>query len=578
MISEHRNHKAVVGVFLAATAVAWILTAMGRDGWIPFSAWISSMATACIAVRSGQKTVGFCRSDWIAAIFVTLLAAFFRLYQLDTIPNGLWIDEVLTADNAAALSRSHSFAPFDTTLLSPIEPEGDRQCNLYLYFAWLVQWIFGFGRTGIKMISVLPGILAVPALFFLARSFMNRTASLAAAGLFAVSTWHVTLSRWGWAELLSTALFILVFFFIHRGVKTGSHRSFLLAGILSGLSLYTYLSSRLGVAAVFAFLCLHLLQKRGRQQGQVLALYLLGLCVAGFPAFMIWYHDPGYFWGRMSSVSILSEAMGGNLDGLTNNIASHLLMFHWSGDRNPRHNLSGDPMLNLLTGAVFLAGLVVACCKIKKTESQFCLLWLSFGLLGGILTQTEEAPHGYRTGLAIPACFLLVGLALETLGAFLRKKISAGDRILLVVVLLLLSASASVNFTKYFVDRPASKLAWYSSLGGVAKLIRDHVKERAGEGYEVYIDETYRNFILEFELELLYRNDSTGEVKQRVHWFDVRKKPKDLSFLHDPAKRIALFLVPGNLDKLDARLPNTSMEELKNSFGDLLSVLITRAR
>jgi len=279
----------------------------------------------------------------------------------------------------------------------------------------------------------------------------------------------------------------------------------------------------------------------------------------------------------MSNVSILPAVLGGDFDGLTRNIVSHLLMFHWSGDMNPRHNLPGEPMLNPLSGIVFLAGLAVAFRSIKKTESQLCLLWLSFGLLGGILSSTDEAPQGYRTGLVIPACFLLAGFALEALEAFVRKNTLTGGRILTSAVLLILSASAAVNFTKYFVDRPASRPAWYSSLGGEAKFISDQVAKGIKAGYNVYLDVTYRNFIVESELDLLFRDDRPGETKQRVRWIDVRKATTDFSFFYDPANRFVLFVAPGNFDIVRARLPGTSQEQLENRFGDRLSVLITRA-
>jgi hypothetical protein len=575
--ADSRSRSVAIGLFSIATLVAWVLTASGSDGWVPFSAWIVSMTAACIAVPGGQRAARPSRLDWWALVFVTLLAAGVRLYQLDAIPNGLWIGEIWTAQNSAALARRHEFAPFGTTLLSPLDPNQDRQCNLYLYFAWLVQAAFGSGRTGVKMISVLPGILAVPLLYALARTFLARNASLAAAGLFAASIWHVTLSRWGWAQVLSTTLFVLVAFFVQRGIRAGSQRSLLLAGIASGLALYTYLASRIGVAAVLAFLCLHLFQGRGQRRTGFLLLYLAGLCLAGFPVFVTWLHDPAFFWGRMTNVSILPVVLSGDMGGLLRNIASHLLMFHWSGDMNPRHNLPGEPMLDPVGGIFFLAGLVVAFRSIKRAEFQLCLVWLFFGLLGGVLSSDTEAPQGYRTGFVAPACFLLAGAAVDALDAFVRKRLPGVARFSLLAVLLLVAASASIGFSKYFVERPASREAWYASLGGEARFVSDRVARRIAAGFDVYLDATYRNFIVEAELELLFREDPSGEANQRLHWIDVRKETIELSFLYDPAAKAVLFVLPVNLDILSGRVPGLRQEPLVNRFGDTLAISITGA-
>ena len=66
----------------------------------------------------------------------------------------------------------------------------------------------------------------------------------------AVSRWHLTLSRWGWNELMPPLFLVLALYFLIRGLKGRKALDFVLGGVLCGLMVYTYVGSRLAVAIV----------------------------------------------------------------------------------------------------------------------------------------------------------------------------------------------------------------------------------------------------------------------------------------------------------------------------------------
>jgi hypothetical protein len=84
-------------------------------------------------------------------------------------------------------------------------------------------------------------------------------------------------------------------------------------------------------------------------------------------------------------------------------------MFHVTGDNNARHNLPGEPMLDPVTGALFLLGLGYGFYRWKDHRRGLLLLWLMFALLGGVLSLVGEAPQGYRTLGVVPAVTIVAG-------------------------------------------------------------------------------------------------------------------------------------------------------------------------
>ena len=100
----------------------------------------------------------------------------------------------------------------------------------------------------------------------------------------------------------------------------------------------------------------------------------------------------------MGDVNIFSPiGSEGRSDALQTSIERHALMFNYAGDRNPRHNLPGAPMLDWITAALFLAGLGVLVLRVWRWQYFFPLVWFLLTISGGILSVVFEAPQSHRT-------------------------------------------------------------------------------------------------------------------------------------------------------------------------------------
>src|SRR5881296_732048 len=175
-----------------------------------------------------------------ALLAVVGLAAVFRLSMLDTVPPGLYLDEVLSAQHALAWRLAAHKAWFEGT---PLLAAGwVETSNLYL----------------------------------------------AAAGLLAVSHWAARTGRDGWDQVAMTALQVAALASLAHGLGRNRLAWSALAGALLGGCLYTYVASRLVFVQVGTWLAWEAFAsaRKGRilvHAGLALALALL--CAAPYYAY-----------------------------------------------------------------------------------------------------------------------------------------------------------------------------------------------------------------------------------------------------------------------------------------------------
>lgn len=112
--------------------------------------------------------------------------------------------------------------------------------------------LFGANFTGLRAVSVLVGVLTIPALYFLAGQLFNRRVALLAALWLATFPPHIHYSRLGVPNVADPLFGVLALGFLARGWETRSRRDFALAGLMLGFGQYFYEAGRFA----FPLLCL----------------------------------------------------------------------------------------------------------------------------------------------------------------------------------------------------------------------------------------------------------------------------------------------------------------------------------
>jgi|GEM_PF-576523 len=505
-------------------------------------------------------------SRWIitALILIFLVGGFFRIYRISEIPPGLWVDELYTASNALELnSQGHWKNPFHMT---PLVGKGwVETSNLYLIYIRIVWVFFGLDYVGMKMASILPGILSLGFLYLLVKRLWGFRAGLAAAFFLAISSWQAGLSRWGWDEVLLTALQIPVFIFLWRGFRKRRLFDFALGGIFLGLCQYTYASSRILAGFVFCFLVAESIFTEDFYERNKKGIFLFSFIFAllFLPLCIYFFKYPAAFSSRFKDLSIFKDMdKADSIFPLIRNLYRHFLMFHVIGDPNIRHHLSEKPLLDIVSGFFMAVGILVVIFGFHRRKNRFVLLWLLAGLLGGILSSTRESPQSYRTGITGPPAFILCGIGLMWLIRMARRFVedTKQNRLILhSVVLALIIISLIINYHRYFVIYPEEPDLWNDFWGSRDTFMARVIKEKEYSGTKVLLDSVFlSNFYSVFQTAQRIINNGDTEYFEP---FGRTPPPPEDGFL--------VFIPPFRRTIYEQIHPKISWETVSNPIGEV---------
>ncbi len=391
--------------------------------------WVISMAAILIgawfikAVGYGSPRVVSIWGYWpenkkfqkffvIAFFIIFILAIFLRIYQFNEIPPGIYVDETNAALDALYIIEGRQVTPFGAGWYGT--PNG------YIYYMAGIIKLLGANWLSLKLISLIPAILTIPAIFFLTRLLFGPIPGLIAMLLMATSRWHLSMSRWGWNETAPPLFQVLAIFFLIRGLRDRRALDYAISGIISGLMTYTYLSSRLALFTIFLFIVYWFITDpagwkvslRGSWAG--LLIFFLSIFIAIGPSLVTYITDPFSFNNRVNEISILRDINEQNsIRPLADNILDILKFFHHTGDLQGKHNLPGEPMVDPLTGLFFAVGLIYAIIKLRDYRCFLLMTWLIIGLAGSFLSSNHESPQSYRSLTALPAVIILAATTLD---------------------------------------------------------------------------------------------------------------------------------------------------------------------
>ncbi|MBI2643958.1 MAG: glycosyltransferase family 39 protein [Candidatus Wildermuthbacteria bacterium] len=417
-------------------------------------------------------------------IGILLVAAFFRLWQLNTLPPGLHPDEAANGLDIIRMIDNHDFRVFYNT-------NGPREALFfYLQGIFVAFGVFfpipglGFTQLALRLAPAILGILTVFGLYLLVKQWLGKNAALIASFLLAVSSWHVQFSRNGFRAIMVPFILVFLFYFLTKALREKRPIYFVATGVFFALGFYTYLSYLMIVPIAFFFLIYLLLFYRSqlwvflKENWRNIVLGIAAAILIYLPMGLYFAKHPGDFLARSAGTSILNPELGSPIQLLLENTAKALFMFTNAGDENYRHNLGGSPMLDPMVGIFSAVGIFIALLRIKKPEYFFLLLWFGFMLAPTILTG-EGIPHALRAVGTIPVMYIFAVLAIQPLHRYLHKKIPA-RKIANVFLIFILIFSAAYGYMKYFVvwaKDPATYRAYDADIASMAAFLNTIPKD-----------------------------------------------------------------------------------------------------
>jgi 4-amino-4-deoxy-L-arabinose transferase-like glycosyltransferase len=346
----------------------------------------------------------------LALLGIIVLAAFFRLHQIDTIPPGNRYDPAYYGVDALQILAGER----------PIFlPSNYGREVLFSYLVALYIALFGAVPNAMYVTSAVVGIATVPAVYLLAEELfrkeqclLRRYGGLLAALAIALSYWHLNWSRFGVRAILVPLFAALTFFFLWRGLCTNSKGWFVASGISLGLGAYTYQAARLfPILVVFAFLyVIAARHKLNRNDIANLGIVSLVALLVFIPLGTYFVAHPGSFLQRVEQASVIGvdQDLVGNLQAIGKGFVDTLLSFSIRGDLEPTTNLPGRPSLNAFLSVLFVLGMLISLIRIKKPVYAFLLTWLVLLIIPAIFSQ--QGPVAKRAIGALPVVMILVAV------------------------------------------------------------------------------------------------------------------------------------------------------------------------
>jgi 4-amino-4-deoxy-L-arabinose transferase-like glycosyltransferase len=387
----------------------------------------------------------------LALAALTALTFLLRVWELNTIPPGLFGDEAQAGIDVQAWLRGQS------TQLFPHHLGGE---TLYGYLSIPFVALWDGTPLAIRIVSALMGALMIPALLLAGRALwreqprLGAWAGLIAGALWMVGYWPQSVNRIGFQvntqPLLLTLAVVAWLSWSHRPSR-GRAATF---GMLAALTLYTYPAAR-----ITPLLWLLLYAALPRERRQALRSTLLwaaaafGVVVA--PVAVHFALNPYYLTLRTQTLSALGGelSLAGRaqlwLESTRQVIGVYL---GGAGDPEARHNLPGRAAFAPYLAGLLLAGLALALPGLRRREqrSWTLLLWLIVLSLLAIAAG-DANPHYLRLLGALPAALLLMAwpaaAALEW--SWQRSRSLTAALTVLLVALVLVEGARTVR--DYFV-------------------------------------------------------------------------------------------------------------------------------
>jgi 4-amino-4-deoxy-L-arabinose transferase-like glycosyltransferase len=404
-------------------------------------------------------------------VLLVALAFFLRVYLLPAVPFGWHPDEATKGIMAREVLAGKSFSVFFSAFTG--------RDALYVYLEAAAFALFGEGMLAGRLLSAFIGVLTVALTCAVGKTMFNRRVGWLAAGLMAVSLWHLIASRNGYRAVIQPLVQLPVMWLLFRAwrAQTGFRHPqmwlFATAGLFLGLTQYTYTAARIFpvLILVVVFFALILSPPLVTRRWLPLLLMFLVATVVALLLGIYFLQHPLDFYGRVEQISILApQFSGGDPWGrLWRSVEEAARMFAIWGDPNYRFNLGGRPVFGVVDGALFYGGLVLCFLLavrpvgrvanptygLRRVSCVTLLLWLVVMLVPMIFS-AESLPYYQRAIGALPAVYFFPALLLDAMAGWAERYSGRASRIaraLCGVIYLVFFAGLAVQvYQEYFVD------------------------------------------------------------------------------------------------------------------------------
>ncbi len=333
------------------------------------------------------------RMEIILFIIVIGVGVFLRVFKAGSFPPGLNHDAAWNGLYAIRINREG--------ISSPYVAEAWGRETMFHYIIAFFHLFVGPSQSAIWLAAVAVGVGTLVAFYFLVRRLFGSKVAVVSTILLSISGWHITMSSVGWRAILVPLFIALIFYFLAKAVEEKRMRDFVLAGMLLGLSLYTYDGARVLPLVAAAYLLYRIVRDPMLIRTNYVHVMMFSLSFLLICAPLGWFalNNWDSFTGRASFLWIGSQIeQSGSIQPLWTNIKNALLMFNYRA--NGDDFFLEEPLLDVPVSVLFVLGLVYSLTKLKQPGYFLLVAMLILIVAVGI----ASVPNGNRAiGAVVPA-------------------------------------------------------------------------------------------------------------------------------------------------------------------------------
>lgn len=191
---------------------------------------------------------------------VVIAAAALRMTDLERTPEGLNVDEAVSAWNAWCLTETGRDQHGQPWPITDTTGFGQGTTTLYVYALLPFYKLLGMTIVATRLPAAIGGTIAVALMAYVAARIFDATVGVVAAILLCISPWHLMQSRWGhMACLFPLAVIVMLAALVWSGLpiaranRPRAARA-AVAGAATAVFLYGYYAIRLWIPVFFVIL------------------------------------------------------------------------------------------------------------------------------------------------------------------------------------------------------------------------------------------------------------------------------------------------------------------------------------
>jgi 4-amino-4-deoxy-L-arabinose transferase-like glycosyltransferase len=447
--------------------------------------------------RLDMRLVKDNKADIIIFSAIILFAFLARFLFLGSIPWGMNQEESFAGMGVKDIleGRSTDFMGF-----GPHSAQGFTfYSNVYFLFQSVFPGMFGLNVFALRVFSALTGVLAVAAVFFLARDLFDKATGYMAAFLVASSDILIHFSRFGFPFIQDSLFCALVLLFLLKAVKSHSVFFFAVTGVLTGLSQFFWASSRINIAIVLGFLVLKTVSDRAFFKANVKGMLAMiaGFAMCFLPLILPFDKDLMHITEGADRDFLLGgwaanyskENIGKSIyNVLFDQVGKSFLSFNLTGDKSYLWQAPW-PYLEFFTGIFFIVGLVRSL-KNWREDGNLLLLVTFFGGVFALVALTVGAPNYQRMSAIFTVPFLFAASGAKT-SFDLGKKLITSKVTRIAAVVLVFGYIGVYGLVSYFGTYTGGR--YFHNYRDQANYVGFYIKAK-GPGFRYVVPNPYRHF------------------------------------------------------------------------------------